>query len=114
MITSRMESLNLRTRIIQRVQAGDRCSAIARAEGVSHNYVNRIARQCGIVRTESQASKPINPWDEIHANLKRWNKKHGRLPKTDTADPANAFASRARDGRDSASEGSTLERLDSK
>lgn len=35
--------------------------------------------------------------------------KKPHVPKTDTADPANAFASRARDERDAAGEGSTLE-----
>ncbi len=82
MTSSQMESLNRKTRIFLRLQAGDRPRAIADAERVCIQYVSKVAIDNGIRRRSILPTEAQKAWKQISANLDRWNAEHGRkLPK---------------------------------
>lgn len=78
MTSSRMESLNRKTRIFLRLQAGERPRAIANDERVCIQYVSKVGIDNGIRRRSIHPTQSEREWKQISANLDRWNAEHGR------------------------------------
>lgn len=88
MTTSQLEALNRKTRILQRLQAGDTHRAIADDERVTRRFVSICADLAGIPVSRGErnsrtreAAESRNAWDEISRRLDLWNLAHGRTRK---------------------------------